>query len=573
MEQVPAEIPNDAMINRLRSIEAMVLQTGNVDQGEVQYQELIRQYPGTKDLLIFYNCYRLRYITRLTRRRPRILVGGINYGMAPNIHTFPLLRFADVVTLQPPGTNFNRPDYVLFDPARDRLCNILSRLPAGYTPDLFWDCQVEHGHVIPRGLGDAPFPTVAGICHMWLAQSVPHVCQLFDAVAPLSKAFIPSVERVASGNVLDLPFGGNWGSFREFIKPCPEKTVDLSITFGDAKSPMHLARNHVLQCAKAFAVKYGERFCVEIKSGMPVEHYWALLGASRITVNVAGVNGPYNYRLCEAISAGALVFHYETPEMAKVCSIRDYFEDGRHLVVFNESNFEQKLLEYLEDPVRSASVAESGYQHLTTHLDHEVIFEKIFAAVAKIDISKRRLRHESADFHHGLAYWYQERKDWPQIPLEIAHTVQHIARSAVAERYNNLMVLLGWLSPVLGAAASADLLGPAEEDVRSLLRADRTWDAIRTLYDKTGSDLVARWNLAMLAFDHHRGEEIDYPALARDLEAARGAFSFDPMRVVLHTRSKIPAQQFSMWIKELNIPLMYKPLGEQMDVYLEPVPN
>ena len=550
----------------LRNAELLAAGSGNLDACDDQYRDLMRRHPDHPLIPVLYNQFRLCHQLRLKRRRPRVLVGGINYGIFPNFHTLPLLRMADVVAMQPPRADIRRLDFVLFDPVRDRFADVLKRLPPGFVPDLFWDCQAEHGHVVPRGLEEAPFPTAAGICHMWLSQAIPHLCQLFDLVAPLSKAFIPAMASVAPGAVLDLPFGGNWGSFCEVIRPCWEKTVDVAVTFGPAKSPVHAARDRVIALAKDFARRHGDRYRIEIRSGLPKDQYVDLLRSSRIAVNVAGVHGPYNYRICEAMNAGALVFHYEDPQSAARSSIQDYFQDGAHLVVFDETSFEDKLLGLLASPQSTEAIARAGLAHLTSHFSHDAIYSHLFQAAKQVDVQARKPPPLHPDVHHGLAFWYQEARNWNLLPLVVAHAAQRIAIEPGPERANNLMVLLGWLAPIVGPAVAADLLSPDDRAVASLLRKN-PWQALRLLHDQAPSHLATRWNLAMLAFDYAKTSEIDFAALAAELDAVSGSFSFDPMKLVLHVRSNAPAQSLARWLQDLYSPLMYTSIPEQMDVY------
>jgi hypothetical protein len=129
-----------------------------LDQVELQYRQALSGAPRAIPLLVAYNRFRLRHASRLRHRRPKVLVGYVNDALFPNFHTIPLLRVADVVSLTTGQERLPTIDRVSYDPATERLGDVLSRLPEGFAPDLFWDNQVEHRHVIPLGLEAAPFP-------------------------------------------------------------------------------------------------------------------------------------------------------------------------------------------------------------------------------------------------------------------------------------------------------------------------------------------------------------------------------------------------------------------------------
>ena len=57
----------------------------------------------------------------------------------------------------------------------------------------FWDMQAAHGHVHPRGLSCAPFPSVASICHVQQGPAVKTICEMFDFVLPVGKVFSGAV--------------------------------------------------------------------------------------------------------------------------------------------------------------------------------------------------------------------------------------------------------------------------------------------------------------------------------------------------------------------------------------------
>ena len=164
-----------------------------LDRIDEMYRELLSQYINSNLLLIAYNQFRIRNLKNLSFVRPQILIGWMNYDLFPNFHSIALLKIADIVSLAPIDSE-SQIDRVPWNPLFDTIFDILNKLPDGFSPDLFFDNQIDGQHYIPKLLESAPFPTVAGLCHMYMYNVIKPATKLFDFVMPLSTPFIPYIK-------------------------------------------------------------------------------------------------------------------------------------------------------------------------------------------------------------------------------------------------------------------------------------------------------------------------------------------------------------------------------------------
>jgi hypothetical protein len=525
-----------------------------MDRLEAQYRQLMMAAPTSVEVLVAYNQFRLRQGSRLAHRRPKVLLGFLNDSIFPNFHSIPLLKVADVVSLSTQPVESDRIDRLHYRPFEDRMPDILERLPDGFVPDLYWDNQVEHGHVIPRGLNEAPFPVAAGLCHVFLAPTLAHISRLFDLLAPVSRTFIPRLQSMAQGTVVDIPFGANWASFQALMSPKWEKTVDVALTFADP-GPCAVygdLRSRLLSAIEEFERKYGHRFKIVVASGLERRQYLMLLQESRIVLNAVSINGPYNYRTCEAMSAGALLFQYDGPGLAIESQIGDYFRPGEHLVTFTFEEFETKLLHFLEHRDAAESIARQGWAYVSREYSYESVYRRLFREIRGIDLGKRkRTSRQESDFELAMAYWHQPTDVTPRYATI---GLPYILQQAPSLMFNNLMVLVPWFLTHASDRTILDRIGPDLSAVFS----HGIWEGISDLYRRAPEHPVTQWNYAMLGLEHGRPDRDLLANVARRL--ASEDVAFDPTRMLVHAKAQPPgltvAECRETWMRELSIPLL-----------------
>jgi hypothetical protein len=373
----------------------------DIIEQERKFQEAIAHQGENLELLFQYNEFRITNIEHLPSLRPKVLVGGPIDVVYPNIHTAPLFAIADVVCLTCSENPYPYRSAIYCKPFT-LFVDILKRLPKGFTPDFYWDNQVEHNHYIPPGIQMAPFPIIASVSHFYLHKSIEHVCELFDKVIPVSQFYGSILQKKYPGKILNLPFGLNWGSFDHLLKPVYEKSIDVCVTFAENNSVYYGGyRNFVLELARKFKEKYAGRFSLEIVSGLSADQYIDLLKKSRITINVTGINGPYNYRTQEAMCCGSMIFQFDWSDNFFKNPFSELFEPGIHGASFNLENFESRLLYYLENRPLVRTIAEEAYLFLKENYSYKKLYSRLIEAAK--DVKPHRERHQ---FHHVDMIYY-----------------------------------------------------------------------------------------------------------------------------------------------------------------------
>jgi|GEM_PF-3006839 len=503
------------------------------------FQKTIAAYPNNQDILLRYNEFRIANASILPKTRPQILIGGpigIEY---PNLHSSPLFEVADVVCLtasQNPfplaSAIFCRPSTFFFD--------ILKRLPPGFNPDFYWDNQVEHNHFIPAGIELAPFPTVASVSHTYLHKSIEHICELFDLVIPVSKFYGTILEKKYPKKIINLPFGLNWASFDHLLTPTFNKSIDVSLIFGDDNPSIYCHhRTRVIDLFKKFKEKYKDRFLIEITSKLSNASYIELLKKSRITINVTGINGPYNYRTIEAICSGSMVFQYKWEHDFFENDFSELFVEETHGVTFNYENFESKLLYYLENKELVKKIAKEAYEFLTENFQYKTLYQKLIQSVKEAAVTLPRLNKTSTGLHNlDMAYYNQPGNMIEYMNYGVINSLSQTSWI----KYNNLMILactykdtsLGY--PIL-ITSSAEVLKSIEKaDVFELCKKYHDL-ALQTVPEKY--IWLIEWNYLLISIEKGEATKEDIAKILILLEADP-ATPFDENQLIFKYYVNLP---------------------------------
>jgi len=405
--------------------------------------ELITSHPNDFQLNLIYNEFRIANISKLPKTRPHILMGGSFNVIFPNFHTTPLFKIADVICITP--VHKRLPYFsTLYCHISTQFLEILALLPKGFTPDLYLDQQIELCHYIPVGIENAPFPTIAGICHTFQHQTIEYICELFDHILPISRNYGEILKKKFPNKIINIPFGLNFASFSHIIAPQWSKDVDVCLTFPANIAPAYgNKRALIIELTKQFKVKYGSEFVIEISDTISKVAYIELLQRSRITINIVGINGPYNYRTLEAICAGSMLFQYEWEDHPFGDTFSELFIEGVHGVTFNFDNFENKLLYYLRNPHETERIAKEGYTFQNENYNYEKLYLQLFDEVKKCKIPLPRTIFEPTEgyLYRDLAYYYQNRNNG--IANLIGEGLMNISQPPKTWiDYNNLMIYL-----------------------------------------------------------------------------------------------------------------------------------
>ncbi len=524
-----------------------------------EFNILIANNPLSKGLLFYYNEFRIAHIDKLPKTRPQILVGGPIGILYPHLHNYPLFEIADVICL----TTVHKPlvyySAIHFQP-KTLYFDILKKLPKGFKPDFFWDNQIEHKHFIPYGIEIAPFPIVASVCHTYLHKTLEHVYELFDLIVPVSKSYSHLLKKNFPDKIIDLPFGLNWGAFNYTITPQWEKSLDVCITFNESSSPVYdYKRNRIIELAKKFKAKYGNRFSINISGKVSQTQYIDTLKKSRITINATAVNGPYNYRTIEAMCAGSMVFQYEWDDSFFDNKFSELFIEGRHGVTFNFENFEQKLLYYLENPIQTEKIAREGYEFLIQNYNYKKLYKQLFQEIKNRDIKlPRKISNKNNYYHNDMVYYYQNNEMINFMSLGILTVFEE-----PWIQFNNLMVFANTLDE---NSEGYHLLIASLPSSLTQLEAFTTWALCCKFYQEALAQVpkefawIVKWNFLLLSIENKQFKKQDLEEMLTALETEPIPFDEKKITFKYYVRSNdFPDYQYKAveWeFIRLNLELM-----------------
>lgn len=336
------------------------------------------------------NQFRIRHIGAMQIRRPRMLFDDRSFSVL-NFQSKPALRHADTVILSSPGKGNMTPadDIIILPPHIATMDHLVQKLPTGYMPDFYFNYQVCSGKWQIPGWERAPFPTVAGLCHMFKARSCREIAQLFDFVLPLSPVFSePLRECVAPEKIIDIPYGLNWGHFSDIITPGPDdkRDIDVLLSFpDDPGNPLYGNCRHAIhQLFQAAQNRFGDRFRFLWPGHLAKTDYICLLQRSRIVLNAVGIHGPYNYRTNEAIAAGALLMEPEPDYITGPQHMDQILTPDKEYVPFRQENFLSKLAPLLENEQRRAKIAHNGMRRMETEYSYSALYSRLFAELPPV---------------------------------------------------------------------------------------------------------------------------------------------------------------------------------------------
>lgn len=95
--------------------------------------------------------------------------------------------------------------------------------------------------------------------------------------------------------------------------------------------------------------------------------------------------------------------------------LRDYFEDGVHLVTYGSEDLEPTLRRCLEDAEGSAAIARRGQAMLRETYAYEGLYSRLFDELRRRPPRPNRPTRSQAYFHLGLLYWHQTKLAWSKL--------------------------------------------------------------------------------------------------------------------------------------------------------------
>lgn len=337
----------------------------------------------SKYLLRIRNAYRVKFCQILSERKC-VLIGLVNDDIFPNFHTVDLLRDANVISLTTKKEWFQCPDRIVVDLVGSVFNDVIGLLPDGCNPELFFDPKIGGRSMPVKGLEKAPFLTVATIGHNSKSLEIENFVELYDVVLPLSRTLAELyAQRFPQKIMGSVPLGLNWGAFSSRINEeyyaRKIRPIDVFLSFGESAAPQfNGVRTMVYKLVCSFAKRYEGVYNVVIKEGMLYQDYLDLLSRSKIAINVVGFASACNYRLFEAISAGAVVMQYDMVFEFGRPGLEEFFSLGDEVFLFDDSDFEDKLIYLLENSDLLEQARSSAYGRMKQCYSYAKLYAKLF---------------------------------------------------------------------------------------------------------------------------------------------------------------------------------------------------
>lgn len=526
------------------------------------------------DLLIEYNRFRLRNLKQLSRKRPAVLIGAINDGYFPNFHTIDLLGIADVISLTTKKEEADSIDRIKYSLLNDSIQSIISRLPLGFKPNFYWDSQAEHGHPQPMGLSNAPFPTVCGICHMFFSPAIKRLLEVFDYVLPVGEVF-DQLCTTQNNQILRVPFGLNWGSMHHLCdEEFNDKDIDVSVTFSASESgPYGSLRAEILSKLKILKDKLLGKYKIEITSGLSKEEYSQILLRSKISVNVVGFHGPYNYRTCEIMNSGALLFQANVNSHNLCPDSEELFKSGEHFVSFELENMEDILNDLLSNPQLVSQIAKNGKNKLERELNYKNLFNQLIEKVRDSEHQKTISRtsqknpfadkfkeavqsqeNKLGDFHIAAFLWEQTKKQ----------TLRDIGAGLISKMLHqfddskffcNLLAIVPEIFESFGFSYLKSLVAIRNKEFADSLSPNDLRQIVIQIYNLQHDHVVMGYNMISIAMESGWIDKQQLPSLANQAFGGKDWHQYDSSWLLRHPLLSEDVNQNVLYNK-FQIPLL-----------------
>ena len=233
----------------------------------------------------------------------------------------------------------------------ESLQGLLSRLPEDWKPDwvVWWLPEYLR---FPPDIQSCPYPTLLVVSD-WNVISEPlyRIVEAFDVVATDAVGVRRLSEFGVNVPFFQAPLYGFVPGYHRSV----ERERDIPVGYiGNTNGLAYRERMRTLATA-CHGLDQGQ---VMVASGVFGDEYIQLLNRCRITLNHS-LRGELNMRSFEAMACGSLLFCEDTNLEA-----RQYFQDGEHLVMFNQENLVDKLRYYLSRPEEANRIARNGYDQV-----------------------------------------------------------------------------------------------------------------------------------------------------------------------------------------------------------------
>ena len=296
---------------------------------------------------------------------------------------------------------------------------------------------------------------------------------------------------------------------------------------------------------ESLKAKYSDKYNFVIQSGLDKEKYTEILQKSRISVNVVGFHGPYNYRTCEVINAGALLFQANVESHGVKMNSAELFDDGDHFVSFDLGNLEQKLLELLSAPDRVSSIAQKGRERLENDLNYKNLFTQLFEKLKELEKGKNKEsesveksfsekfkktvqlpKNKLGDFHSASFLWEQTNKK--SLRFIGAGLLSRILPQLDDSRfYCNLLAIIPEVFEKFGFGYLQSLIASRDKQFADSLPSNDLKQIVIQIYSLQHDHVVMAYNMISLAIENDWIDRQQLPALANQAFGGKDWQEFD----------------------------------------------
>jgi len=284
-----------------------------------------------------------------------------------------------------------------YDPRKETWNEVLARIRREWAPDMAL-CWTPELNPPPLGIEDSPIRTVALVSDWNIFYPTLRVNLARYDLALCDK---PGVDIFASEWVAPqhvMPLYSHVSAIHRIV-PC-DKDVDVAFA-GNLNHAAHPRRGRFLQRL----AKLSDRYRIVIGKNILGEDYVRLFNRARIVFNHS-IRGELNLRVFETMACGALAFLEDDN-----AEVGDWFKDGRDIVLYNESNFEERIAYYLEHTDEASAIAARSHAR-ASEFAAENRLTALIDWVAAQPLRERRFKlldQAEQDYQnvlmHGYSFW------------------------------------------------------------------------------------------------------------------------------------------------------------------------
>jgi 2-polyprenyl-3-methyl-5-hydroxy-6-metoxy-1,4-benzoquinol methylase/glycosyltransferase involved in cell wall biosynthesis len=355
---------------------------------------------------------------------------------------------------------------VYYHGAHDTVSDLMERLPRAWQPDFCFVASVEY-YDFPLGLEDAPIPTVAVFSDYNLCfDLMRRAAQFLDLVIVNDDELVEPLRAHGANRVVALPW---FALDEETFRPLAcEKVYDLCFV-GNLNPHVQRQRTKLLE---ARLRRWFERYRVFVGSAYG-EDYVRLLNQSKIVFNQS-IRGDLNMRVFETMGCRALAILEDVNAQAK-----RFFQDGEHIVYYNEENLDDLLDYYLTHDAERERIAIAGHaevraRHTYAHRVAQIVSTAFGDRFNRLDMDRTPRRalsplSKSADRAAVLFYLRQfdaatalcrDGMSQPDAPPHLWNDVAVITAHGAQASGQFTVGHLNQVASLLQRAAQADAANP-----------------------------------------------------------------------------------------------------------------